>query len=292
MTDKCTNFSLFYDSFDDSSPLKKHEMSLSELGDALKGISDVLTIANQQINGDDEPIIVRVKGGFRPGSFGIPIEVIQSVTSVDVLAVLGLVACGGQLVIGSALEVIRQLRSRKIDIIEQIDADQVKIKVGGDEIICCKHAKKLITNKQFREAVSEVFKKPVDSGDIDQIGIKFDDVGDSQPDQHTISLLAGDAAGMSVPDEIFQRDIEERSDETTVVFLTVHIDKSNLWRVRHHGRVLSVDITDQVFLKSLRLSDESFSFSQEFRVRMKTTISRRRGSSRESKAYEIEHVYI
>ena len=301
MTDRSTSFSLYYDSKDANSPLQRHEMNLSELGDALKGMNDMLVTANQLINGKDERITVRVKAGFEKGSFIIPIEVIQSMTSVDILKVIGLTAASGFFTAGSALEVIRKLRARKIDVIESVGSDQVTVKVDGEIIQCDKLAKKLVENKKFRESVSQVFKRPVTKGGIDQVGFRYfsDDtdqnlgeIDQAEPDTvRKVTLESQEALSMDVPDEIYEKNVDTRLDETRIKFLSAHADRTDKWRVTHHGKTLKVEITDDAFLARVRHEDGSFNFGREFTVTMKTTISRRQGSQRDSKMYEIVRVH-
>ena len=246
----------------------------------------MLLTANRELNGKEEPITIRVKAGFEEGSFGIPIEVIQNVSAVDVLQAIGLVSAGAHFVRGSALEVIHRLRARKIDLVETNDQGHISVQVGGESIPCSRTAKKLVVNRTFRDAVNQVFAKPVANNGIDEVGLRF-----FTDEQQEIALIKEDASSMASPEDIYERIVESEDVEARVKFLSAHADKARNWRVTYNGKAINVEITDDAFLERLRHEDENFNFGRRFTVTMRITTSQRQGYKRTSKTYEIVRVH-
>ena len=277
------SFTLFYDSKDKNSPLANHEMDLASLTEVLDGMKGMFETANYVINGSEEELDVRVKAGFEKGSFGIIFELFSSPEAIDILKFIGISSAGLFASSGMALEVIKELRGRSIDIVESGDDDKtVNIKVDGQVISCDRQAKKLVTNERFRNSVARVFTGAGRASGLDEIGLKFD----KSEKRSVISI--DQAKDLRRPENLYKKEVStEVIDEAKVKFLTAHADKQGGWRVEYLGQTIKVEILDAAFLQKLSLADNDFSFGKTFRVNIQKTTTSRVSSKRESKTYKI-----
>lgn len=267
-----TLLNVSYDSETEDSPLHNHEIDVQALGQLLQGLGGMVTSANRVLN-DDQEISVRVKAGFREGSFGIPIEVVQLATSVDVLKAIGLSASVGAFTLGGALQAIRQIGNRKIDTIESTDDGNV-IHVDQDMIECNDRVRELVTNKPFRTAVNKAFGDPANAMALSRVKISTQD--DDGNDIH-LELGAEVVRSLVTTEEIYSKQVETEVYEAPIRFLSAYAKKPGGWNIDLFGTQRVAEVLDEAFLSRLNSPYGSISFGRSYRATIQETRTSRRG---------------
>lgn len=291
MADTQQTISIFYDNSDPQSDLANHSMGLSELSSALQGLCGVISDANKIINGKESEIKVRIRaGGFEKGSFGIPLEIIQSATDADVLRSIGLVTTGGSIILAGVLSKIQKFKGRSIRSIKRIAKNGTyQLKIDGEIIECSHVEKRLLTDKSFRKHVDMVFNQPMRGGAADTIRINLN--SDEEVATLPLELNKKEAQNLATSEDMYMTEVEEDDFDARVRFKSAYAEKSGGWIVDIHGKNRKVEILDQAFLSKLNSDSSNFSFGREFDVILRETTTTKAGSNRKSKSYSIVKVF-
>jgi hypothetical protein len=284
-----TNFSVFYDSTDNDSALSQHSISVSQLSAALVGINGAIREANRIVNGEEEPIEVRIAaGGFEEGSFGIPIEIIQDPAAIDVLRAIGITVFNSSIVLGGALGVIQKLKGRKVRKIERVKKESgYTLSVDGETIACSATEKRLVTSKAFRKHVDTIFSEPLENSTAEIVRLQMQEDGEKR----SLDLNKAVAQEFAAPDDILQSETEHEDTFVTVRFKSAFAEKSGGWIIDMFGKDIKVEILDKAFLSKLNSEDAEFSFGRKFEVTLRETTTIKGGIGRRSKSYAILTVH-
>lgn len=126
----------------DGDALKDGEMDVRQLAPALLAIGDLLESANKALNDDSATVSVRVRSDFKQGSFEIDFVVVQSlaeqvklwltgglvaVSAVEISTLLGFLESASNVIGINLIQLIRWLRGRRVDRVEQGNGNTVII---------------------------------------------------------------------------------------------------------------------------------------------------------------------
>jgi hypothetical protein len=279
MAAQSDNISISYD----GKAHEQHEIDITELAQSLEGLGNLVQVSNKLINGIDAPIDVKVTG-FKPGSFEYLVEIVQTVSqNKDVLPFIGLAA--GAATAGSLLEVLKKLRGRKIDLVEEADdSGSVTLHVEGEKVVCSKEVDALLASKDVRKAVQDLIYDPTRAEGTEVFRVK---------DRNGKVLLQeskGDASKYKAPSALYAERKNSEDFEAQIKFLTAHADKSNQWRIEYLGQTHNVRIKDELFLQLIQSQESPNLFGQKYTVKLEKVVKEARG--REPKtSYVIQKVF-
>lgn len=281
---RTTKFTIAYDSNNEDSPLNKNEIDIEDLAQSLSGIGSVLIAANKAIN-HDQDMTVRVKSQFQPGSFGIPIELMQYVNSVDILPVIGFSSAAGHFALGGAMEVLRRLKGRKIDSLDPIDESKTLIKVENESIESSPRVCELVVNPSFRNAINKAFVSPVEQGKASVIKIYIEGFEDNP-----LHLKQEEIVSFKPSEEVYSKQVLTFDYTTTIQFLSAHAYASGSWMVEMYGAKKNVELLDKEFIARINSPNGNISFGKKYKVEVRETKTSRIGG-RANRTFEIIKVY-
>ncbi|OEY66821.1 hypothetical protein [Marinobacter sp. X15-166B] len=279
MAARTVNLSISYD----GKAHEQHEIEISELATSLKGLGELVQVSNKLINGIDSPIEIKVTG-FEPGSFEYLVEIAQVAAQYkDVLPYIGL--AGGTVAAGSLLEILKKLRGRKIDLVEELEGSEtVVLHVDGEEVECSKEVDQLLASKAVRAAVQDLIYNPTRKEGTETFKIK---------DKNGKVLLQESKNGASnykAPGALYAERKNSEDVEAQVKFLTAHADKSNQWRIEYLGQAHNVKIKDDLFLELIHSQESPTLFGQKYKVKLEKVVKEARGRDPIT-SYVIQKVY-
>lgn len=171
-------FHLVYDGL----ALAEHRMDVRDLAPALVAIGNLASDTNKLINGDSTDIRVEVHASFKAGSFGIEMFFSQDILkqvqdlltgqSASSLANLGGILSLIGLTGGGLFSLLRQLRGRKPNKIEQLKNGSARLFMSDTEIIEIEDNRiiRLYRNREVRMSVDKLL-SPLERDGIDSFGV-------------------------------------------------------------------------------------------------------------------------
>ena len=288
------HFSVSYDA--DEQDLKEHRMPADRLVKAIKEMNSLILQADKVLHGRHQSVELFVSAPAVPGSMGI--EFILEFLSPDgaerIVQALGLISFAG----GLAKGIIKGLTGKKQDepvvvyddifeIAQEIngaavidvetfdDSDVAIVKVGGQTLYCEETVARLIENPKIRKAVHGLVTKPVegyrsptfklDNRETPEIEVELG----AEHIQRIKKLL------------VTESEPKIRSVTAVVTFTQVNFDKPTGWKIRLEGKEVSVEVTDEAFLKRINRNQQDFRKSDEYDVELiKTTTYNKTGEKK------------
>lgn len=248
----------------DGPALAAHHMDARELAPALLAAADLLDASVRALQGDRAKAQVRVKGGFKTGSFSVDfttsVNFIQAAKDIfagegitalanatAVLTALGLAAKGGYT---GVAQVLQWLRGRRITHVEMKEDGQVALHSGEEEVVVDHPVFVLLRDIPVRQAFDRVL-APLDREGIDTF---------AAGDDHSFSLIVQDFersyyAAPAGPDEPLLEDTR------TIAFSIVSLafKEDNKWRLSDGNHTISAKISDARFHSAVDSNEASFS---------------------------------
>ncbi|HEV7489015.1 MAG TPA: hypothetical protein VGQ65_25370 [Thermoanaerobaculia bacterium] len=174
----------------DGPALREGYMDVNDLAPALLALSALCTQANNILNGDRATVEVVVLSDFKTGSFGIDLQVLQTIaetvktllmadpvkTAKDIGELLGLAVTGIGATGGGLLWLIRKIKGRKITAVEKKDGGaKIELRIDGDNnnIVIGGDLYRLFESPVIRNAAREVL-RPLEQPGIDEFQIRED----------------------------------------------------------------------------------------------------------------------
>lgn len=269
------SFNLVYD----GPALQQHRMDVRALAPALLSLGELVERANEILNGEQAKVVVDVRASFRQGSFGIELDLAQSlwqrvldlgsshpVASIGTLAgLLGLSVKDG--VIG-LVQLIRWIRGRAIRRIEPIDGGRVRFFVDEESIEVEDRVYKLLQDYKLRRALQGVIAEPLEREGIESVAAvnkKANDV------QDVTFLIERDQARFFIAPDPQEEQLASDEYTATLQVLTLAFQDGNKWRFTEGGgNTFYATILDDDFLQRIR-SNEQFARDDIIRARVRRT---------------------
>jgi len=236
----------------DGETLESHEIDAKILAKSLSGISSVLNVSNKIVNGPFSKIDVKVRGSFAPGSFAVDIITFATSSSFQAIAnVAGILGFAGFLA-NSLIQLYRSTKGEKINKIERIDPENVKVTtVNGSVIITNHYTVRIYQNQDVRDGMAEVISPLFEQG-VSEICFSSD--------EYPTEIITEDEKEIFSPPD--PEDLEEITD---IAELTV--TQSNLngnatgWRFSFNSSGKDdfwADVLDETFLRDVHSRKYSF----------------------------------
>lgn len=268
------SFNLVYD----GPALQEHRMDVRALAPALLAMGELVERANEMLNGDQAKVVVDVHASFRQGSFGIELDLAQSlwqkvldfagnhdvVTIESLLSLLGIATIAKNGTVG-VVQLIKWLRGRGIRRIEPIDGGKVRFIVDDDSIVIEERVYKLLQDFKIRKALEGVIQEP-----LQREGIESVSTVDKKAKQVMLHIERADARYFRAPDA---QDEELSNEEYTATLqvLTLAFQDGNKWRFTEGGgNTFYANILDDEFLVRIR-SNEQFARDDIIRATVRRT---------------------
>jgi len=256
-----------------------HEMDIMTLGNSLSSLGTLLYETNEVLNQDRGSISIKINAEFVEGSFGVEVELIQSlIDAKDILTPLGLMGAGAAT--GTVVAVINWLKGERITAVEQQE-DGTEIFVGGDHITCPKAVAALVGNSKVRQAFEGVVRTPLQSDGTESVSFKRDR-SDDDPVLEITRSQSESFTRLSVKPVN-----EEDTVDARVKFTAANVMKKTGWQILVGGSTVPVaaKMEDDAFRDRLKNQEENYVFGRRFDVKLEIKVRRMLNS--EKKTYAI-----
>ncbi len=260
----------------DGPALVQHQMEVRALAPALLAMGELVERANELINGSQAKVTLNVHASFKSGSFGIDLELAQSLwqKAMDfanggsvsgVLNLVGLLGIGTSAGVGM-VQVIRWLRGRGVDRIESLGEGKSRLHVEGEHLDIEEPVLVLLQDYRVRRALEAVITDPLRNEGIDCVAVV-----DHQVQRVLLSIERAEAVYFKAPspeDETLQSD--EYVD--TLQVLTLAFQDGNKWRFTEGGGVTYYAVVqDEDFLSRVHLNQVKFAKDDIIKARIRRT---------------------
>jgi hypothetical protein len=260
-----SQFTLSYD----GDELRTGQMDVRELGPALLAVGDLLSEANQEVNGGRVTLSVNVQAGFEKGSFDISL-----ITNQGPLSELMSIVTGEHIIVASALvmllfggrgllDLLKFLAGNKPEKLEPQENDRIRLTANHSSITVSVNVFKFYGNPSMRQAVKPLV-NPLKRPGID-----------------TLKAISGNKVILEVAKKdvpaLTEIDMEEKviSETEREGFLQIHslsFKEDNKWRLWDGTSSAFYAIEDEDFLRDIDQHSERFGKDDTLRCRIKVTV--------------------
>ena len=231
-------------------------MSVNDLAPALLALSNLIGEANGILNNDESTVDVRLNAHFERGSFEMSFELIQSLstqiklffgdnfTLEEILNYIGLFCTIGGV---SLFQLIRWIRNRKIDKVEKVNKNTVRLKVEEETKEVSVATWTLYRSHKVKQQLEGVL-HPLTKEGVDGFEVRDKD------NKKTVERIE------STELEIFNAPAEELTSTRIVIMKIVKLsfDRNLKWRFSTGESEFSAIITDKEFLDKVELGEIAF----------------------------------
>ncbi|WP_312536275.1 hypothetical protein [Acinetobacter variabilis] len=260
----------------DGKALEEHLMDVRDLAPAMMAISDLLTHANKEINGDKLEIQLNVKANFKTGCFGIEfVEHLSWVNQIkDMLAgptatalanasgILSLVGFFGGATVG-VIQIYKKLKGKPPVRIEET-TDNAKVFYSETEYLeVDKRALRLYRSKVIASDIEKML-EPLSKDGIDSFYVvreMLDENVELFIDKEEVEYFK------------FQDIDDHLSESITETFLqieSISFKEKNKWRFNNGGSTINASISDEAFLQKIDSGLLRFGKGDLLKVKLKT----------------------
>ncbi|WP_434927984.1 hypothetical protein [Shewanella sp. HL-SH2] len=261
-------FQISYDTLETAN----HTIDAEKLGEAIVSMSKVLKNANKLINGEESELSLEVKA-HTEGSFVVEFVSYLSSVGVNPMSILGFMGTTGAGV--TVISALKQLKSRKIRIVEQSSDGMSVLKLSDDtDLTLPSQVAELVANKHVRDSLDTIIKAPLEGSTAAKFVIK-DDQGAE------VNIITDEEAKdfKTIAQNVVE-EVTEVTERKEVYFTKVNFESSTGWQVRlPDDSLVAVAMKDEAFKERVNKRDEKFSKTALFSVRLKTIKTHRYGTS-------------
>jgi hypothetical protein len=272
-------FSISYD----TKETEGHTIDAEKLGNAIVNMAKVLKQANKNVNGEKSELKLEVKAQSE-GSFVVEFVTYLYSAGINPLSILGFMGATGGAV--SVIGALKQLRSRKITLIQTKNDTMSQVTLSDDSIIeLPTEVAELVASKSIRDNLQAIIKDPLEDTNEAKFIIKdeydqiIDAVDDGEKDDFT-----------SISRKIVE-EIKETVERVEVYFTKVNFEGTSGWQIRlPDDSLVAITMKDEAFIDRVNRDTQKFSKASLFSVQLKTIMTHRHGSSPTYKRELIEVV--
>lgn len=266
-------FQLVYD----GPALEQHKMDVRALAPALLAMGDLVERTNELINGQQARVVVNVNASFKSGSFGIDLELAQtlwqkiidfgnsdSVTGVlNLAALLGL----GTAVSGTGywglIRIVGWMKGRNVSSIQPLADGVVRIFIDNDYIDVEKESIELLRDYRVRKALEDLIARPLENEGIDSFAVV-----DISTKTVVVAVDRRDAHYFIAPAPM-DEDLQTDEYVATLQILNLAFQDGNKWRFTDGGNAFYATMLDDEFLQRVMLSQEQFAKDDLIKARVR-----------------------
>ncbi|MBF9205413.1 hypothetical protein JDA50_11840 [Acinetobacter pittii] len=272
--DMTAKFHVIYD----GEALNEHLMDVRDLAPAMMAVSDLLTHANQEINGDNLKVELKVKANFKAGSFGI--EFVEVMTwykqVVDILSgqEFTAIANAGALIgiIGlfkgprnGLIQLYKYLKGNPpLKIEEDLDGGVKVFYEETDFILVEKRVLQLYRSQTIASDISKML-EPLKKEGIDSFYV----VKDSDKDNVEVMIDESEVEYFHYQD--FDDSINYEISETFLQIESISFKESNKWKFSNGSIIFNAQILDANFLERIDNGDLRFGKGDILKVQLRTS---------------------
>lgn len=269
-----TQFTISYDAKGD---LANHEIDAKSLGNAILGMDELVKSAARIVSNGSAEASLKVIAPAQEGSLEVVFAILADpVTTKAILAGVGIATTGIAVGAATAMSVVQKIKDRKVDKIT-IDTDTgvATLEVGDEKIEAPEKVAKLVTDREFRNALFKVVKAPVSH--LDKASVKF--------------LSDTDAVALEFKEEEIKTftplktgSLEEQTETTNqvvVTFTALNFKSKRGWNIQtKEGLEASVTIEDETFMEKVSANEAAFKKDKLYTVELKHTYTKTPSSER------------
>lgn len=260
----------------DGKALEEHLMDVRDLAPAMMAISDLLTHANKEINGDKLEIQLNVKANFKTGCFGIEfVEHLSWVNQIKDLLVgptatalanasgiLGLVGFFGGATVG-VIQIYKKLKGNPPVKIEET-VDHAKVFYTETEYLKVdKRALRLYRSKVIASDIEKML-EPLSKDGIDSFYVVKEMLDEN------VELFIDKKEVEYFKFQDIDDHLSESITETFLQIESISFKEKNKWRFNNGGSTINASITDEVFLQKIDSGLLRFGKGDLLKVKLKT----------------------
>jgi hypothetical protein len=259
-------FSLVYD----GEALRAGEMDVRELAPALLGVGELFEAANKQLNENRASLSVRVRTGFRPGSFVIDLTAHQTIIEqlkglitgehIIVTAAIVTILFGGR----GLFDLLKFGKGEKPESVTKLEDGNVQLAFGHSTTIITGNVFNLYNDPNVRHAVKPVA-KPLESPGIDNLKA-------IQDEKVLNEVTKKDLLGLTRI-KMEERVIDESEGIRFLQIVSLSFKEDNKWRLSEGGAEAFYSLDDSEFRQKIEQQSERFGKGDSLKCMVKTVTS-------------------
>lgn len=259
-----SQFALVYD----GEGLHEGEMDVRELAPALLGVGELLEEANRELNQDRASLSVRVKAGFKEGSFIIDLSAHQNLFEqikglilrdpIVEISALVMLLFGGR----GLFDLLKTSKGEKPTSVTQLQNGQTQMVFQNSTVTVNNNVFQLYGSPKVRKSVRPVVKP------LEQTGI--DDLKAVQDDKVLTEVKKDDLLGLTNI-EMDERILDESESIRFLRIVSLSFKEDNKWRLAEGDSEAFYSMEDHDFHTKIEQYTEKFGKDDILRCRVKTT---------------------